>query len=96
MAGDDPLPTFAAHTDDIPHDESRLPHMYSEDDIARLFPTIEAAPEQPNTIDYDARRDDYHDIYDDVRFRRGCGLLRGEQRASAEGKTRRQSVKAAK
>ena len=96
LAGGDPLPTFAAHTDDIPHDESRLPHMYSEDDIARLFPVIEAAPEQPNTIDYDPRRtDDHNDIYNDIRLRRGCGLLRGEGRASAGRKTPTQSVKAA-
>ena len=96
LAGGDPLPTFAAHTDDIPHDESRLPHMYSEDDIARLFPVIEAAPEQPNTIDYDPRcTDDHNDIYNDIRLRRGCGLLRGEGRASAERKTPTQSVKAA-
>ena len=35
LTGDDPFPTFAAHTDDIPHDETRLPHAYSVDDIAR-------------------------------------------------------------
>ena len=94
LAGDDPLPTFAAVTEDIPHDESRLPHMYSTDDIARLFPIIEAAPEQPNTIDYDARRDNNDDLYGDVRLRRGCGMLRGERRASAD--TPKQLVRAGK
>ena len=58
LASVDPLPTFAAETVDMPHDESRLPHMYPEDEIARLFPTIVAAPAMPNTDDYNARRDD--------------------------------------
>jgi hypothetical protein len=59
LADRDPLPTFAAEIVDVPpHDESRLPHMYPVDEIARLFPTIHAAPELPNVDDYNARRDD--------------------------------------
>ena len=69
----EPLPTYVAHTEDVPHDESRLPHLYPADEIARLFPTIEAAPQQPNTDDYDdtsqgVRRQ--KDDYDDPRRRR--------------------------
>ena len=107
LAGGDPLPTFAAHTDDVPHDETRLPHAYSDDDIARLFPTIEAAPEPPNTNDYDHRLDDdYDDVpttpfavtttTDDVRLRRGRGLLREARRARAEKRTAMQPTEAAK
>jgi hypothetical protein len=58
LTGVDPLPTFAAEIVDAPHDETRLPHMYPVDDIARLFPTIVAAPAMPNVDDYNARRDD--------------------------------------
>ena len=55
----DPLPTFAAEIiDNVPHDESRLPHQYPEDEIARMFPTIVAAPELPDVDDYNSRRDD--------------------------------------
>ena len=57
----DPLPTFIADTDSAPHDESRLPHMHTSEEIARLFPTIEAAPEQPDTNDYDVQHNDYDD-----------------------------------
>ena len=84
LAGDDPLPTFAAYTDNIPHDETRLPHTYLADDIARLFPTIGAAPELPNTNDYDTRHDDDYDVCDDVRLRRGRGLLGDVRRARVE------------
>ena len=58
LADGDPLPTFAAETIDMPHDQSRLPRMYPVDEIARLFPTIVAAPELPNVDDYNMRRDD--------------------------------------
>ena len=58
LADSDPLPTFAAEVVDAPHDGSRLPHMYPVDEIARLFPTIVAAPQLPNVDDYNARRDD--------------------------------------
>ena len=73
LADGDPLPTFAAETVDVPHDESRLPHMYPDDVIARLFPTIVAAPEVPNVDDYNPRRDD------DGYLRPGMRELRGEQ-----------------
>jgi hypothetical protein len=83
LAGADPLPTFAAEiADSVPHDESRLPHMYPEDVIARLFPTIDAAPAMANDEDYDPRRDcddSYlrHQPRDDVQDRD----RRGEDRA---------------
>ena len=35
--------------------------MYPVDEIARLFPTIVAAPELPNVDDYNMRRDDDDD-----------------------------------
>ena len=69
---EEPLPTYVAQTEDLPHDESCLPHLYSAEEIARLFPTIEAAPQCPNTDDYN----DAHDVlrrtddYDDPRRRR--------------------------
>jgi hypothetical protein len=85
LAGEDPLPTFAAYTDDVPHDESRLPHMYPVEEIARLFPTIEAAPERPNVNDYDVQHDDDNDFQLRCRIRG----LRGEQRASVEQRGRR-------
>jgi hypothetical protein len=47
----DPLPTFTAEA--RIHDESRLPHMHSAKEIDELFPCIDAAPEVPNTDDYD-------------------------------------------
>ena len=61
LAHRDPLPTFTAETADVPHDEPRLPHTYPADVIAKLFPTIAAAPEPPNAADYDVRRDDVDD-----------------------------------
>ena len=53
----DPLPTFAADYDDRLHDETRLPHMHSAEEIDKLFPTIPAAPEMPNVNDYDPQRE---------------------------------------
>ena len=95
MAGIDPLPTFAAEViNNVPHDESRLPHMYPEDQIARLFPTIVAAPEMPNVDDYNPRRDDddgylpqrLHRHDDDVQME-GCEMRRkGEHRDRADRK----------
>ena len=81
----DPLPTFAAETVDVPHDESRLPHMYPVDEIARLFPTIVAAPAAANVDDYNPRRDDD----DGYLQQRGSGKSercdsRGEQRESVD------------
>ena len=100
LADGDPLPTFAAETVDSPHDQTRLPHMYPDDVIDRLFPTIVAAPEVPNVDDYNPRRDD-----DDGYLRPGlrdggCGrdshTLRGERRDDVDRKViRRQPQKRA-
>ena len=67
---DEPIPAYIADAEAAVHDESRLPHMYSSEDIARLVPTIEAAPEQPNTNDYidDHRR--HHENGTDIPRRR--------------------------
>jgi hypothetical protein len=99
LADSDPLPTFAAETADVPHDESRLPHMYPVDEIARLFPTIVAAPVQANVDDYNPRRDDD----DGYLQQRGTGRLekrelRDEQRGSVDRKKmqKQPSRKAAK
>jgi hypothetical protein len=54
--GDDPLPTFSAEV--RAHDETRLPHLHSEEEIAELFPSIDAAPEVPNMNDYDPGKPD--------------------------------------
>ena len=57
------LPTYVADIEGAPrHDESRLPHMYPEREIARLFPVIEAAPEQPNVRDYVDDRHRHDDL----------------------------------
>ena len=58
-AGDDPLPTFALEGEI--HDESMLPHLYSSDDVARMFPQIQAAPLQPNAEDWIPSADRDHD-----------------------------------
>ena len=47
------LPAFTA--DDFEaelHDISRLPHMHSESEIKKFFPTIHAAPPCPNSVDW--------------------------------------------
>ena len=49
---DDPLPTFIADLKCEPHDPNELPHLHSADDIQRLFPSIDAAPEPANSKDY--------------------------------------------
>ena len=87
LADSDPLPTFVAETANVPHDESRLPHMYPVDEIAWLFPTIAAAPAQANVDDYNPRRDDD----DGYLQQRGIGKsekreLRDEQRGSVDRK----------
>ena len=48
--GDDPLPTFYAEIEAGMQDISRLPHMHSELEIEKLFPTITAADE-PDSLD---------------------------------------------
>jgi len=44
------LPTFSLEGE--LHDESMLPHLYSSDEIERMFPQIQAAPVQPNAEDW--------------------------------------------
>ena len=53
---DEPLPTFVADIESIPHDINVLPHMYSAKEIERLFPTIEAAPGLINDEDFSAEQ----------------------------------------
>lgn len=53
LADDDPLPTFVSTLEARVHDEGRLPHMHSPDEILELFPTIEATPETPHVNDHD-------------------------------------------
>ena len=59
---DEPLPAYIADLEAVIHDESNLPHMYSAEDMTRMFPVIDAAPEQPNVHDY---IDDGQQRYDD-------------------------------
>ena len=47
----DALPAFGI-AEATPHDCSRLPHQYEPEDINRLFPLIEAAPEIDNNHDW--------------------------------------------
>ena len=54
----DPLLTFLAEEGEI-HDDSRLPHMYDEDEIEKHFPLIAAAPAQQNCEDWIAGDEDY-------------------------------------
>lgn len=50
---DSHLPTFSADNLEAElHDIIRLPHMHSEGEIMKLFPTIHAAPECPNSFDW--------------------------------------------
>ena len=53
---DSHLPTFpvtgAASDQMKAHDETRLPHMYSDEDIAKLFPLITAPPMGENVEDW--------------------------------------------
>ena len=53
LADVDPLPTFNVVADGEIHDEERLPHMYSEGDIERMFPVISAADAPPNSEDWE-------------------------------------------
>ena len=52
MADSDPLPTFLVNPEGELHDEGTLPHMHSKGKIDKLFPKIEAAPEQRNVEDW--------------------------------------------
>ena len=51
LPDDEPLPNFAVD-EAQPHDPKILPHMYCDEDIEKLFPKIEAAPEVANTEDW--------------------------------------------
>ena len=48
----DQLPAYSAEIEAEIHDTDRLPHLHSEVEIRRLFPTIPAAPAQPNLEDW--------------------------------------------
>ena len=48
----DPLPTFVVDYEAEIHDESRLPHMHSPEEIRKYFPTIEAAAKPINVEDW--------------------------------------------
>ena len=48
----DRIPTYAADVEPEAHDESRLPHLHSDEEIDRFFPTIAAAPAQANLEDW--------------------------------------------
>ena len=49
----DPLPTFIAEIEAQLHDPAVLPHMHSETNIEKLFPTIPAASAASNLEDFD-------------------------------------------
>ena len=53
VVDDSYLPTYTAARVDQPHDVSRLPHKYPDDEISDLFPTIEAAAAPDNCDDWD-------------------------------------------
>ena len=68
---DEPMPAYIADLEAVVHDESKLPHMYSAEEGARLFPVIDAAPEQPNVHDYiDDGRQQHDDLGNDSPRRR--------------------------
>ena len=48
----DMLPAYSAEIEPELHDAGRLPHLHSEAEIAKMFPTIPAAPAQPNLNDW--------------------------------------------
>ena len=56
----DPLPTFLADYEALMHDPHVLPHMHSDNDIAKMFPILPAAPEPPNAEDYVPDTDGQH------------------------------------
>ena len=50
---DSHLPTFSAEDFEAElHDVTRLPHMHSESEIKKMFPTIHAAPACQNSADW--------------------------------------------
>ena len=52
----EPLPHYVIH-EAQPHDPRVLPHMHDDDDLDKLFPKIEAAPETANSKDWDPESD---------------------------------------
>ena len=84
-ASDDVLPTYMAADVDKPHDASRLPHMHSDIEIDKLFPTIEAAPPPGNTEEWISERERRHAYYyeDRVKLDR-----QGRQRGGRDGGAR--------
>ena len=78
---DDPLPTFSLEGE--LHDESMLPHLYSSDEIERMFPQIQAAPVQPNAEDWIPSADRDHDSREHGGAQAGRDLgARGHGRAA--------------
>ena len=73
----DPLPSFALAEAQI-HDRNVLPHLHGEDEIHRMFPKIEAAPETGNSRDWIPTGDDPAGGHGPR------GVLRTERRNTAE------------
>ena len=87
MTDVDPLPTFSINTEGEIHDESRLPHMHTPDEIEKYVPTITAAPLLQNTEDWIPGNNEEQD-----------GAIRGGARRGSEqarqGRTRQQGEQA--
>ena len=68
----DPLPNFICAEGEI-HDESRLPHLYGEDEIEKQFPLISAAPAVQNSEDWTEGNEkiDAREEYEAPGIRRG-------------------------
>ena len=89
----DPLPTFLAEEGEI-HDESRLPHLYDEDEIEKHFPLIAAAPAQQNCEDWIAGDEDF-DATEEYKMQDfEHGGVRRERRTSTVSATGARTVKA--
>ena len=56
LPDNEPLPHYVIH-EAQPHDPRVLPHMHDDDDLDKLFPKIEAAPEAANSQDWDPESD---------------------------------------
>ena len=63
---DDPLPTFAVE----PHDPNVLPHLHSAEDIEKLFPSIDAAPEPANSNDWMVQPEISNEVASPYHFRK--------------------------
>jgi len=66
------LPNFVCAEGEI-HDQSRLPHLYEEDEIEKQFPLISAAPAVQNSEDWTEGNDkmDAREEYEAPSIRRG-------------------------